>query len=123
MRPLRQNVPQEPGGSMGSGRVMVHVVIDDPYRDVDLVGLYDLDNPGGEDHIFFRSLADEIGARSIIDLGCGTGAGAPSAGSQARAGQDQGRPFATMKSWSCARLIRCVPGSAGRSSIGSPART
>jgi SAM-dependent methyltransferase len=48
-------------------------VIDDPYRDADLVGLYDLDNPGGEDHAFFRALADQIDAHSIIDLGCGTG--------------------------------------------------
>jgi SAM-dependent methyltransferase len=48
-------------------------VIDDPYRDEDLVGLYDLDNPGGEDHLYYRALADEIGARSIVDLGCGTG--------------------------------------------------
>jgi SAM-dependent methyltransferase len=48
-------------------------VIDDPYRDADLVGLYDLDNPDGEDHAFFRALADEIDAHSIIDLGCGTG--------------------------------------------------
>lgn len=48
-------------------------MIDDPYRDADLVGLYDVDNPGGEDHIYFRALADEIDARSIVDLGCGTG--------------------------------------------------
>jgi SAM-dependent methyltransferase len=48
-------------------------VIDDPYRDPDLVELYDLDNPGGEDHAYYRALAAEIGARSIIDLGCGTG--------------------------------------------------
>jgi SAM-dependent methyltransferase len=48
-------------------------VIDDPYRDADLVALYDLDNPGGEDHAYYRSLADEIDARSIVDLGCGTG--------------------------------------------------
>jgi SAM-dependent methyltransferase len=52
---------------------MVCAVIDDPYRDADLVGLYDLDNPGGADHVFFRALADQIDARSIIDLGCGTG--------------------------------------------------
>lgn len=48
-------------------------VTDDPYRDVDLVELYDLDNPGGEDHAYYRTLADELGARSVIDLGCGTG--------------------------------------------------
>jgi SAM-dependent methyltransferase len=48
-------------------------VLEDPYRDPDLVGLYDLDNPGGEDHAYYRALADELDARSIIDLGCGTG--------------------------------------------------
>jgi SAM-dependent methyltransferase len=48
-------------------------MIDDPYRDADLVELYDLDNPGGEDHTYYRALADEIDARLIIDLGCGTG--------------------------------------------------
>lgn len=45
----------------------------DPYRDPDLVELYDVDNPGGEDHAYYRALADELDARSIIDLGCGTG--------------------------------------------------
>jgi len=45
----------------------------DPYRDPDLVGLYDLDNPAGGDHAYYRALADEVEARSIIDLGCGTG--------------------------------------------------
>jgi 2-polyprenyl-3-methyl-5-hydroxy-6-metoxy-1,4-benzoquinol methylase len=47
--------------------------MEDPYRDPELVELYDLDNPGGEDHAYYRSLADELDARSIIDLGCGTG--------------------------------------------------
>lgn len=46
---------------------------EDPYRDADLVGLYDLDNPGGKDHAFYRALADQIDAQLIIDLGCGTG--------------------------------------------------
>lgn len=46
---------------------------DDPYRDSDLVALYDVDNPGGVDHAYYRALAEEIGALSIIDLGCGTG--------------------------------------------------
>lgn len=45
----------------------------DPYRDAALVELYDLDNPGGDDHSYYRALADEIEAQSIIDLGCGTG--------------------------------------------------
>jgi SAM-dependent methyltransferase len=48
-------------------------MIDDPYRDAELVELYDLDNPGGEDHAYYRALADAIDARSILDLGCGTG--------------------------------------------------
>ncbi len=48
-------------------------MLDDAYRDVDLVDLYDLDNPAGEDHAHYRALADEIGARCIVDLGCGTG--------------------------------------------------
>jgi SAM-dependent methyltransferase len=46
---------------------------DDPYRDAELVELYDLDNPGGEDHAYYRALADAIDARSVLDLGCGTG--------------------------------------------------
>jgi SAM-dependent methyltransferase len=45
----------------------------DPYRDPDLVTLYDIDNPDGRDHQFYRHLADSVQARSIIDLGCGTG--------------------------------------------------
>ncbi len=46
---------------------------DDPYRDEDLVQLYDLDNPAVDDHAYYRSLADKINAVKIIDLGCGTG--------------------------------------------------
>ncbi|WP_439688671.1 class I SAM-dependent methyltransferase [Curtobacterium sp. SP.BCp] len=38
-----------------------------------LVDLYDLDNPDGPDHDLWRALADELGARRILDLGCGTG--------------------------------------------------
>jgi hypothetical protein len=37
-------------------------MIDDPYRDVELVELYDLDSPGGEDHAYYRALADAIDA-------------------------------------------------------------
>ncbi|MEU0091239.1 class I SAM-dependent methyltransferase [Kribbella sp. NPDC006257] len=46
---------------------------DDPYGDERLVGLYDLDNPDGIDHAYFRALADELKATKIVDLGCGTG--------------------------------------------------
>ncbi|WP_022902585.1 MULTISPECIES: class I SAM-dependent methyltransferase [unclassified Curtobacterium] len=38
-----------------------------------LVDLYDVDNPDGPDHDFWRGLADHVGARRIVDLGCGTG--------------------------------------------------
>lgn len=38
-----------------------------------IVDLYDGDNPDGPDHDYFRALADRIGARRILDLGCGTG--------------------------------------------------
>jgi 2-polyprenyl-3-methyl-5-hydroxy-6-metoxy-1,4-benzoquinol methylase len=38
-----------------------------------LIDLYDQDNPDGPDHDFYRALAEEVGACSIIDLGCGTG--------------------------------------------------
>lgn len=38
-----------------------------------LAALYDVDNPGGRDHDWFRALADRLGARTIVDLGCGTG--------------------------------------------------
>jgi SAM-dependent methyltransferase len=45
----------------------------DPYGDELLVELYDEDNGAGDDHAYYRALADEIGARKIVDLGCGTG--------------------------------------------------
>ena len=43
------------------------------YDDPRLAVLYDIDNPSGADHDFFRGFADDVGARRIIDLGCGTG--------------------------------------------------
>jgi SAM-dependent methyltransferase len=48
-------------------------MVTDPYGDRDLVPLYDVDNPGGGDHDFYRALADTLDARRIVDLGCGTG--------------------------------------------------
>ena len=44
-----------------------------PDYDPRLVDLYDVDNPDGPDHDHVRSLADAIDARSVLDLGCGTG--------------------------------------------------
>lgn len=41
----------------------------DPYRDEQLVELYDIDNAPGDDHTYYRSLADAIEAKKIIDLG------------------------------------------------------
>lgn len=38
-----------------------------------LVALYDDDNPDGADSDFYRALCASTGARSVIDLGCGTG--------------------------------------------------
>lgn len=43
------------------------------YLDERLVALYDTDNPDGPDHDFYRGLAQRVGARRIVDLGCGTG--------------------------------------------------
>ena len=38
-----------------------------------LAAFYDIDNPDGPDHDFFRTLARTTGAKRITDLGCGTG--------------------------------------------------
>jgi SAM-dependent methyltransferase len=46
---------------------------EDPYRDEQLVELYDTDNAAGADHEYYRALADAIEATKIIDFGCGTG--------------------------------------------------
>lgn len=44
-----------------------------PYDDPRLAVVYDIDNPDGPDHDFFRRFADRLGAERIVDLGCGTG--------------------------------------------------
>lgn len=43
------------------------------YVDPRLVALYDIDNPRGADTDFYLRLAASLGARRILDLGCGTG--------------------------------------------------
>lgn len=48
-------------------------MVGDPYRDRKFVERYDRDNPSGDDHTYYRALADAAKARKIIDLGCGTG--------------------------------------------------
>lgn len=42
------------------------------YDDPRLVAIYDIDNPDGPDHDFFRAQAGELKVRTIVDLGCGT---------------------------------------------------
>ena len=42
-------------------------------RDPRLAVVYDIDNPDGPDHDYFRRVADEVDARGVVDLGCGTG--------------------------------------------------
>src|SRR5690242_1485933 len=49
------------------------VKLDRHYTDPRLVELYDGDNPRGADTDFYVRLAEELGARRILDLGCGTG--------------------------------------------------
>jgi SAM-dependent methyltransferase len=43
------------------------------FHDPRLVALYDRLNPPGDDANFYISLAGELGAERVIDLGCGTG--------------------------------------------------
>jgi SAM-dependent methyltransferase len=49
------------------------VKLDKHYVDPRLVALYDLENTRGADTDFYLGLAEELGARRIVDLGCGTG--------------------------------------------------
>lgn len=47
--------------------------LDQHYVDPRLVDLYDRDNPRGADTDFYLQLAEDLDARRILDLGCGTG--------------------------------------------------
>jgi SAM-dependent methyltransferase len=47
--------------------------LDAHYVDPRLVELYDRDNPRGVDTDFYLALAADLDARTILDLGCGTG--------------------------------------------------
>lgn len=47
--------------------------LDRHYVDPRLVDLYDLENTRGADTDFYLRLAADLGARTILDLGCGTG--------------------------------------------------
>jgi SAM-dependent methyltransferase len=52
---------------------MCYMHLDQHYVDPRLVQLYDTDNPRGADTDFYVHLAADLNARSILDLGCGTG--------------------------------------------------
>jgi SAM-dependent methyltransferase len=47
--------------------------LDQHYVDLRLVELYDIENTRGADTDFYLSLAAELEAKKILDLGCGTG--------------------------------------------------
>src|SRR5262245_24754341 len=47
--------------------------LDRHYVDPRLVELYDIENTRGADTDFYLGLAAELDARTILDLGCGTG--------------------------------------------------
>ncbi len=49
------------------------VRLDEHYVDPRLVALYDIDNPRGPDTDVYVTLAAELDAQRILDLGCGTG--------------------------------------------------
>lgn len=49
------------------------IKLDQHYVDPRLVELYDIENPRGADTDFYVRLAADLGARTILDLGCGTG--------------------------------------------------
>jgi 2-polyprenyl-3-methyl-5-hydroxy-6-metoxy-1,4-benzoquinol methylase len=42
-------------------------------EDPRLAAVYDTECAGRADHDFYLALADELGARSVVDLGCGKG--------------------------------------------------
>jgi SAM-dependent methyltransferase len=49
------------------------VKVDQHYLDPRLAALYDIENTRGADTDFYLRLAADLGARKILDLGCGTG--------------------------------------------------
>ena len=49
------------------------VQLDKHYTESELVALYELQNPRGEDYDFYLNLAKQLSAKNIVDVGCGTG--------------------------------------------------
>ncbi|WP_371348999.1 trans-aconitate 2-methyltransferase [Ancylobacter sp. IITR112] len=83
------------------------------YTDASLVAFYDAENDGGADHAFCADLAR--GARSVLDLGCGTGALLASLANPVRVGVD---PAGAMLD-----VARARPGASGAEWIEADART
>lgn len=59
--------PSSVAGSIGPMRLDAH------YTDPTLVSRYDAENSGRDDTDFYLALADELQARTVVDVGCGTG--------------------------------------------------
>lgn len=49
------------------------VRLDEHYTDPLLVERYDAENSGRDDTAYYLRLADSLGARTVVDIGCGTG--------------------------------------------------
>lgn len=49
------------------------MTLDLHYEDKMLVAVYDTENSRREDHSFYLRLADRLGVKRVVDLGCGTG--------------------------------------------------
>lgn len=47
--------------------------LDEHYTDPALVARYDAENSGRDDTDYYLRLADRLGARTVVDVGCGTG--------------------------------------------------
>jgi SAM-dependent methyltransferase len=65
--------PENDSSRQASDSFTPQLPLDLHYVDPRLVALYDGDNPRGADADFYVGLAAELGARTIVDLGCGTG--------------------------------------------------
>lgn len=71
------------------------VPLDEHYTDAVLVARYDAENSGRDDTAYYLRLADSLGARTVVDVGCGTGvlATALARGDRAVVGVDPAAPM------------------------------
>jgi SAM-dependent methyltransferase len=61
------------GVALGSGVEVSTAVADNVFEDSRLASVYDLLDPDRSDLDHYRAIADEVGATSALDIGCGTG--------------------------------------------------